>query len=114
MAGFAPNLLEAAAKEREVTLTTLGRKSGKLRKVTIWVSTDGRRIFIRSGRGFARDWPQNLVARGEGVLRLGGQEVKVAPRHVTDPDEARAVSRLYRKKYGPFVKASKPTKPLTE
>src|SRR5438067_817610 len=37
---------EAAAEQREVTLTTTGRKSGKPRKVTIWISTDGRRSVI--------------------------------------------------------------------
>ena len=104
---------EAAAKEREVTLTTIGRKSGKPRKVTIWISTDGRRLFVRSGQGMKRDWPQNLVARGEATLRLGSESIKVKPRHVTDPEEARAASELVRKKYGGMVKPSKAGQPLT-
>jgi deazaflavin-dependent oxidoreductase (nitroreductase family) len=104
---------EAAAKQKEVTLTTIGRKSGKPRNVTIWITTDGRRLFIRSGQGFKRDWPQNLMARGEGTLQLGGQPIKVKPRHVTDPGEARSISQLVRKKYGFAVKVSKPNEPLT-
>ena len=32
---------------------------------------------------------------------------------LTDPPEARVVSALYRSKYGPFVRASKPDQPLT-
>jgi hypothetical protein len=59
-----------------------------------------------------RHWPQNLMARGEGVLEVGKMTVKVKPRHVIDPAEARAVSALYRRKYGPFVKASKPGEDL--
>jgi len=47
MAGFTPKVLEAAARQREVTLTTKGRESGKPRRVTIWLATDGRRIYIR-------------------------------------------------------------------
>jgi deazaflavin-dependent oxidoreductase (nitroreductase family) len=113
MAGFPPEVLDAAAREREVTLTTDGRKSGKPRRVTIWLATDDRRIFIRSGQGLVRQWPQNLVARGEAVLRLGKQELKFKPRHITDAAEARAVSELYYKKYGSFVKPSKPPEPLT-
>lgn len=107
-------MLEAADREREVTLTTRGRKSGKPRSVTIWVSTDGRRMFVRSGKGMVRDWPKNLMADGEGELRLGDKRVKVEPRHITDPTEARAVSELYRKKYGSYVKPSKATEPLTD
>jgi deazaflavin-dependent oxidoreductase (nitroreductase family) len=105
--------VEAAAREKEVTLTTNGRKTGKPVTVTIWISTDGQRMFVRSGGGFKRDWPQNLTARGEAILHIGGQSIKVKPRHVTDPAEARAVSQLVRKKYGFFVKASKPDQPLT-
>jgi deazaflavin-dependent oxidoreductase (nitroreductase family) len=113
MAVFSPEVLEAAGKEREVRLTARGRKSGKPRRVTIWISTDGRRLYVRSGGGMKRDWPQNLVADGEGELQLGGRKVKVRPRHITAPSEARAVSQLYRIKYGSNVKPSRPPGPLT-
>jgi deazaflavin-dependent oxidoreductase (nitroreductase family) len=114
MPDFPSEVLDAAAHQKEVRLTTYGRKSGKPHDVTIWVGTDGKHLYIRSGQGMRRHWPQNLVARGEGVLHLGNLAVKVKPRLVTDPAEARMVSALYRKKYGPFVKASKPDQPLTE
>ncbi len=113
MSQFSAEVLEAAAREREVQLTTLGRKTGKPRRVTIWIGTDGNRLFIRSGEGMRRHWPQNLLAKGEGVVRLGKSEVKVKPRLVTDQAEARAVSGLYRSKYGQFVRPSKPGEPLT-
>jgi deazaflavin-dependent oxidoreductase (nitroreductase family) len=111
---FSPELLDAIAREPEVTLITRGRKTGKSRPVTIWITTDGSHVYIRSGEGMARDWPQNLVAAGEGTLRVRGTDVKVRPRHVGDPDEARATSRLARKKYGAYVKPSEPGQPLTK
>ncbi len=107
-------VITAAQREKEVTLTTYGRKTGKPRSVTIWISTDGHRIFVRSGGGFGRDWPQNLMARGEGELKLGRRSINVRPRHVTDPSEARAVSQLVRDKYGANVKPSKPTEPVSQ
>lgn len=110
---FSADVLEAAKRQREVKLTTIGRKSGKPHPVTIWITTDGEHLYIRSGQGLGRNWPQNLVARGAGLLSLGKTEVKVQPRHLTDPVEARAASELYRRKYGPFVKASRPNQPLT-
>ncbi len=110
---FTPGVLEAAARQREVTLTTYGRKTGNAVSVTIWITTDGRCIFIRSGGSLGRHWPQNLLARGEGVLNVGKKSIKVKPRLVTDPDEARAVSQLVRAKYGPLVRTSKPNQPLT-
>jgi hypothetical protein len=81
--------------------------------VTIWIGTDGKRLYIRSGEGMRRHWPQNLLAKGEGVVRLGKSEAKVKPQLVTDPAEARAVSGFYKTKYGQFVRQSKPGEPLT-
>jgi deazaflavin-dependent oxidoreductase (nitroreductase family) len=107
------DFIEAAGREREVTLTTFGRKSGKEHRVTIWIVTDGSRVYIRSGQGFRRHWPQNLMARQQGGLRLGTRTIKVEPRHVTDPAEARATSALYGPKYGASVKPSKPDQALT-
>ena len=113
MTSFTSDVLNAAAREREVSLTTVGRKSGKEHRVTIWITTDGSRLYIRSGEGLRRHWPQNLIARGGGVLHLGRMIVRATPRLLRDPAEARAVSALYKKKYGAFVRASKPDQPLT-
>jgi deazaflavin-dependent oxidoreductase (nitroreductase family) len=110
---FKNEVIEAAGREREVKLTTFGRKTGKPSEVVIWIATDGDHLYIRSGQGMRRQWPQNLEARGEGVLHLGGMHVKVKPRRVMDPSEARASSTFYARKYGDFVKASKPDEPLT-
>ena len=113
MAAFSRDVFEAAAGEREVRLTTHGRKTGTAHRVVIWIASDGRRVYIRSGAGMKRDWPQNLVAAGGGELGIGGQNVQVKPRHVDDPAEARGVSRLYRDKYGSQVKSSEGNEPLT-
>jgi deazaflavin-dependent oxidoreductase (nitroreductase family) len=113
MSSFGNEAIEAAKREREVTLTTYGRKTGKPYEVTIWVVTDGTRLYIRSGQGLVRQWPQNLVARGDGLLHLGEMDLKVKPRLIADPAEARATSTLYAGKYGSSVKASAPQEPLT-
>jgi deazaflavin-dependent oxidoreductase (nitroreductase family) len=113
MESFRPDVIEAAKVEREVKLTTYGRKTGKPHEVTIWITTDGTRLYIRSGQGLVRQWPQNLIARGEALLQLAKTTVKVMPRLVPDPDEARAVSRMYGPKYGVSVKASEPDQDLT-
>ena len=110
---FPSDVLEAVAKEKEVRLTTYGRKTGKESSVTIWIVTDGHKVFIRSGQGFTRHWPQNLLKRPEGNLRLNGKVVRIKGRHVTDPAEARYSSKLYGPKYGSFVKPSKEGAPLT-
>lgn len=95
-----------------MTFTTYGRRTGDEHSVTVWVSTDGRRVFIRSGGGLRRDWPQNLLASGRGILHVGGANLPVRGRHVTTPAEARSVTELVLRKYGPSVKRSADGGPL--
>src|ERR1700694_477751 len=111
MASFDREVLETATRQREVTLATVGRKSGKTYRVTIWLVTHGERVSIRSGQGLRRHCPQNLLARGEAELQLAKLRVKVKPRLVTERDEARAVSGLYRRKHDGFGKTCKTTQP---
>ncbi|HUG16991.1 MAG TPA: nitroreductase/quinone reductase family protein [Thermomicrobiales bacterium] len=100
MAGFAREVIDGVASEREVELTTFGRNSGNSSRRILWAYTDGERVFIRSGGGLGRDWPRNFLANGRGILHVAGQDVPVTARHVTDVSEARQTGRLARAKYG--------------
>ena len=113
MKQFPKDVLDAVANDKEVRLTTHGRKTGKESSVTIWIVTDGNKVYIRSGQGLKRHWPKNLLERPEGTLALEGTTVRFKSRHVTDPAEARHSSRLYAPKYGDFVQPSNERDPLT-
>jgi hypothetical protein len=113
MAEFEQTLLDAAARQREVELTTWGRVSGRPARVTIWIWGDGRHLYIRSGAGMRRDWPRNLLARGQGILNLGGRDIPVRARHVVDPAEARAGVSWINRKYDASLEPSPEGDPLT-
>ena len=88
---FDPSLLDLAATEKEVGLTTFGRKTGRPSRRIIWISAIDGRLYLRSGLGLTRDWPKTLQANGRAVLHVAGRDVPVRARHVTDPAEARAM-----------------------
>jgi hypothetical protein len=111
VSNFNQDVIDAAKHEREVKFTTYGRHTGKPRDVTIFVVTDGTRIFILSGQGMARNWPQNLAAGGNGVLHVGGQDVNIASRQVSDPAELQMISELYGSKYGARFGPAQPGEP---
>jgi hypothetical protein len=106
MAEFDQTVLDAAARQPEVELTTWGRVSGHPSRVTIWIWGDGRHLYIRSGGGLTRDWPRNLLARGQGILHLANRDIPVRARHVVDPAEARAGATWINDKYGTSMQAS--------
>ena len=106
-------ILELAAREKEVEITTYGRKTGKPSRRIIWISVIGDRVYVRSGLGLTRDWPKNLLANGRAVLHMDGQDVPVTARHVTDPAEARAMHAPVKVKYDAERPASSGDEPLT-
>jgi deazaflavin-dependent oxidoreductase (nitroreductase family) len=110
---FEASLLEKAATEKEVELTTFGRKTGAPSRRIIWITVLDGRIYIRSGLGLTRDWPKNLVANGRAVLHVGGKDVAVRARHVTDPAEARAMHAPVKQKYDAERSMSQGDEPLT-
>ena len=113
MTQFDQTVLDAAARQREVELTTWGRVSGRPARVTIWIWGDGRHLYIRSGAGMSRDWPRNLLARRQGILHLAGRDIPVQARHVIDPAEARAGVSWINHKYGASLQPSLEGDPLT-
>jgi hypothetical protein len=100
MAGFDASVTSAVQTEREVELTTYGRNTGNPSRRILWAYGDDERVFIRSGQGLGRDWPQNLLANGRGVLHVGGIDVPVRAVHVGDIAAARQAGALGRAKYG--------------
>ena len=110
---FDASLLESAAQEKEVELTTFGRKSGQPSRRIIWVTALDGKLYIRSGLGLTRDWPKNLLANGRAILHIAGQDVPVRARHVTDPAEARAMHAPVKQKYNAERPASRGGEPPT-
>ncbi len=113
MAGFDRETIAKGLSEREVELTTWGRKTGKPSRVIIWIWGDDTRLYIRSGQGMRRDWPQNLQASGRGILHLAGQDIPVRARHVTDAAEVRAGAAMVNRKYQSTNTPSAEGEPLT-
>jgi deazaflavin-dependent oxidoreductase (nitroreductase family) len=100
MAGFDPKVTSAIQTEREIELTTYGRQTGKPSRRILWVYGDDQRIFVRSGGGLGRDWPQNLLANGRGILHVDGHNVPVRAVHLTDIAASRRAGALGKAKYG--------------
>ena len=92
---FTDDVLAAAAREKEVVLTTQGRKTGKPRRVTIWLVTDGRRLFVRSGQGLKRQWPQNLLALDLPAAKFDGVFANAVLFHVPSAELPRVLRALH-------------------
>ena len=75
----------------QLTLTTVGRKSGKERRVQLGYTEDGEDVLIvASNFGGANHpaWSYNLDANPEATIRLGAQTKAVVATRLTDSEKA--------------------------
>jgi deazaflavin-dependent oxidoreductase (nitroreductase family) len=77
---------QALKRQQTVEITTIGRRSGRPRRIETWrYRADGR--FWLTGSPGSRDWYANMLAHPEFTLHLRGLDLPVRGRPVTDPGE---------------------------
>ncbi len=82
--------LDRLARSATIDLTTIGRKSGRPRRVEIWwFRIDGR--FIVTGTRGRRDWLANILANPQVVVRVAGRDIEALAAVVTDEGFRRRV-----------------------
>ena len=83
------------AGKATVRLTTVGRRSGKPREVTLYGFDDDDRLVVVGSLGRARGIPgaHNLRADPRASVRRGGTEQEVRAHEVRDPDERARLGR---------------------
>jgi hypothetical protein len=102
MTQWSPADARAIATPEEIQLITR-RQDDTLRKPrTIWIVSDGDRVFIRSTNGRTADWFRAAITTGNGQIIAGGTTYDVAFRETEDGDLAR-VDEAYRAKYGRYA-----------
>ena len=80
MAGFNSEVFDAAAHQKEVRLTTYGRKSGKPRTTPLTFFRDGNDLVVIASNGGsdrAPGWWLNLQHDPRAIVGIGGDELNV-------------------------------------
>lgn len=84
---------QALGRDRTIDITTVGRKSGQLRRIEIWFHNVNDHIYITGSPG-RRGWYANLLARPEFVFHLKESvraDLPARARPIPAEDERRAV-----------------------
>ena len=77
---------QALRRQRTVEITTIGRRSGRPRRIETWRYRAAGRFWLTGSPG-ARDWYANVLAHPEFTLHVDGLDFRVRGRAVTDPGE---------------------------
>lgn len=79
-------------------LTTIGRKSGAPRTVTLWFALEAGRVYLAGGEEVPQ-WCRNLRANPEVSIAIGDATLRGRARLIGDPAEAAAVRERFVERY---------------
>ncbi len=89
----------AQTEEMQIETRRPGAES-PAHRTTIWVVVVGDEVYVRSVRGNAGRWYQEIKANPMAIVHFNGQHLRVKAVPVTDDSMIARVSDAYRKKYG--------------
>ena len=88
------------ARDREITITVTGRKSGHTISLPIWFVWDDGTLYLLPVKGSDTQWYQNVVKNPTMRIGVGGAESEVEAVPVTDAAQVSSVVEKFRGKYG--------------
>lgn len=91
--------MEQLAKAPEIDIETMGRRTGRTRRATVWAVVADGVPYVRSEFGDAGQWYRNALAAPRIGVVVGGRRFAAAAVPVTDPSVWQAVSEAFRVKY---------------
>jgi len=90
------------ASPQEVQVITRRRDGSLRRPTTIWIVSDGDRVFVRSTNGRTASWFRGAIATGTGQIVSAGKASDVTFAAAAEGDLP-AVDMAYRRKYGRYA-----------
>jgi deazaflavin-dependent oxidoreductase (nitroreductase family) len=92
-----------SAAPKYLYLTTIGRRSGRPRRIEIWFTRHEGRYYLVSEHGRRSQWVRNLLAEPEVRARVGARGFRAHARvvdHRAERELVGAVRRCSEAKYG--------------
>ena len=98
---FDANLKNQLTREEEIQIETRQPgPGGSAHRTTIWVVLVGDDVFVRSVRGKAGRWYQEIKANPMAAVHVAGKRLPVRANPANDLATIARVSDAYRQKYG--------------
>jgi deazaflavin-dependent oxidoreductase (nitroreductase family) len=93
-------LKDELSRNREITITVTGRKSGRAISIPIWFVLDGENLYLLPVEGADTQWYKNVLHQPQIRIEAGGpqEQLKVVP--ITDAKQVASVVAKFRGKYG--------------
>lgn len=88
------------SRDREITISVTGRKSGRTISLPIWFVWDGGKLYLLPVKGSDTQWYKNVLKNPSIRINAGGVQGEVKIVAVTDATQVKSVVERFRCKYG--------------
>ena len=88
------------SREREITITVTGRKSGRTISLPIWFVWDDGTLYLLPVKGSDTQWYKNVLKNSSIRIECGGAQSELKVVAVTDATQVKSVVEKFRGKYG--------------
>ena len=93
-------LKESLSQHREITLSVVGRKSGRNLSFPVWFVLDNETLYLLPVQGSDTQWYKNVLNNPLLRIDAGGAEAEFKPIAVTDAAQVSSIVQKFRHKYG--------------
>lgn len=93
-------LKDNLSRHREITITVIGRKSGRTISNPVWFVWDGGKLYFLPVKGSDTEWYKNLLKNPLLRIDARGAEIEIQAVPITDLKQVSSVIERFRQKYG--------------
>jgi len=94
------SLKDRLSRNREITITVTGRKSGRAISNPIWFVVDDDTLYLLPVSGSDTQWYKNVLKKPSIRVKAGDAEAELRVVPVSDAEQVSSVVEKFRKKYG--------------
>jgi deazaflavin-dependent oxidoreductase (nitroreductase family) len=94
------NLKDRLAHYRQIKLSVIGRKSGKMISNPVWFVLEGNKLFLLPVNGSDTQWYRNVLKNPSIRIDARGEIAELRAQTITESKMAKSVIEKFREKYG--------------
>jgi hypothetical protein len=88
------------ARDREIKISVIGRKTGRVVSRPVWFVLEGDKLYLLPVEGSDTQWFQNLLRNPWVRVSTRSAEADFKGTPITNPKEVQSVVEKFRQKYG--------------
>ena len=94
------SLKDRLSRYRQIKLSVIGRKSGKIISNPVWFVVEGDTLYLLPVRGSDTQWYQNVLKNPQIRIEARGAKAKFRAKPITEGKPVNSVIEKFREKYG--------------